>query len=297
MSDPDPFDGTDAHLSERMDRAVGGLHAPDVTTRAMARGRRQRTHRRVAYGASGLAAVTALALAVPAFADGWPGGDGGPSAPSVAADPAPTDPTSATPPTTAPDPDEAAVDACGSASTAWWSKSTEQITADLSTLLPDGVRIARTTSDTTGLWEGTVAAGDDTSVADLTLLPPPGVLGPLRTLDEVSRLGPCGGGANEPAQAVRPCDDVTGAESGSEERQYLLSCEEIRSEGGALVGIVTEAAQLSVAGGQEQPTDQTYLTAVADGPEGGHVQLVVGDVPALTKKVLRRIVTDPVWTS
>lgn len=301
MNDPEPFDGLDPHLSDRMERAVGGLRAPDVAPRAMARGRRQRTHRRLAYGAGGLAAATALVVSVPAFANGWPGAEQDAASPAVAADPAPSSPTST--PATAPTVDGGfAVEACGAAGTEWWSKSSAQITTELETLLPEGVRVGETDDGVTGEWRGTLVAGDDADFASLTLLPPPGILGPTRTLEEVSRLGRCGGGANEPAQAVKPCDEVAG----------VVACAEIRSEDGVLVGVVTENVESSAVDGQEQPTDRSYFLATLAGPQGGYVELTVAegtssdrpntvhdpaDVPALTMKQVRAIITDAVWTS
>ncbi len=299
--DRDPFDEHDPHLSERMGRAVGGLSAPDVVPSAMARGRRQRTHRRLAYGAGGLAAATALALTVPAFANGWPGAEQDPSSPAVASDPAPSSPTS-TPTTAPPVTGGSAVDACGTGDTGWWSKSTAQIATELETLLPSAVRVGETDDVVTGEWRGTLVAGDDADFARLTLLPPPGILGPTRTLEEVSRLGPCGGGANEPARAVKPCDEIAG----------VVACEEIRSEDGALVGVVTENVESSIVDGQEQPTDRSYFLATLAGPGGGHVELTVAEstsadrpstvhdpaeVPALTMEQVHDIVADPIWTS
>jgi hypothetical protein len=101
---------------------------------------------------------------------------------------------------------------------------------------------------------------------------------------------------------VEPCDELNGH----------VACEEIRSEDGVLVGVVTERIEQTVANGQEQPTDKTYLLATVAGPEGGHVELYVAegtradrpstvhdpaDVPALTMEQVLEIVTDPGWTS
>ncbi|WP_182523432.1 hypothetical protein [Nocardioides dongkuii] len=302
MNDLDPFDGPAPHLSERMERAVGGLRAPDVAARAMARGRRQRTRRRLSYAAGGIAAATALVLAVPTFATDGPERGQDPSGPTMAADPAATSSTSASPTTAPPGTGGAAVDECGATGTGWWSKPTTQIQADLSALLPEGTRIGDSEEPVTGMWEGNLVAGDDADFASLTLLPPPGVLGPVRTLEEVSRLGRCGGGANEPMQAVKPCEELTNH----------LACEEIRSDDGTLVGVVTEHAEETIVDGREQPTDRTYFMAVAAGPDGGHVELYVAegtradrpltvhdpaDEPALTLDQVREIVADPVWIS
>ncbi len=307
MNDIDPFDGRDHHLGERMDRAVGGLRAPDVLPQALASGRRQRTRRRIAYGAGGIAAATALVLTVPAVATGWPGRDQGPSGSPVAADPAapaapaPASPTS-TPTATPPSTDGPANEVCDGVETGWWSKPAAEIEDDLSALLPAGVETGETDDEAVGLWDGNLIAGDDEDFASITLLPRPGVLGPWRTLEEVSRLGPCGGGANEPMQPVKPCDDVKGA----------VACEEIRTESGDLVGVVSEKLEQTYVDGQAQPTDKSYLEATIAAPGGGHVELYVAegtradrpstvhdpaDVPALTMDQVIEIITDPVWTS
>jgi hypothetical protein len=101
---------------------------------------------------------------------------------------------------------------------------------------------------------------------------------------------------------VKPCDELTGH----------VACEEIRSEDGSLVGVVTERIEQTVVNGQDQPTDKTYLLATVAGPQGGHVELYVAegtradrphtvhdpaDVPALTMNQVQEIVTDRAWTS
>lgn len=296
MNDHESRDGHEPHLSERMERAVGGLRAPDVVPRAMAEGRRQRTRRRLAYAAGGITATTALALTVSAFATDWPGREQDPSGPPVAADPA------ATSPTAAPGTGASENDPCGASATGWWSKSAAEIKADLSALLPEGTRIGETDDSSAGTWGGNVVAGDDADFASLTLLPPPGIPGGRSTLEEVAAGGPCIGGSNEPLQAVKPCDQLTGHEA----------CAEIRSDDGTIVGVVTEKTEQTIVNGQEQPTDRTYVLATVAGPEGGHVELYVGegtradrphtvhdpaDVPALTMDQVHEIVADPVWTS
>lgn len=302
MNDPEPFDGHDLDLSERMERAVGSLCAPDVIPRAMARGRRQRTHRRLTYAAGGIAAATALVLTVPTFATDWPEREQGPSGPPVATDPSATSPTASGLTTAAPGTGGSETEPCGASATGWWSKSTEQIKANLSALLPEGIRIGETNDNGAGTWGGNLVTGDDADFAQLTLLPPPGTPGGILTLDELRRGGPCTGGSNEPMQAVKPCDELTGH----------AACEEIRSENGTIVGVVTEQTQQTIVNGREQPTDRTDLYATVAGPEGGHVELYVAegtradrphtvhdpaDVPALTMEQVHEIVTNPVWTS
>ncbi len=296
MNDRDPFDGHDPDLTERMERAVGGLHAPDVVPRAMARGRRQRTQRRLTYAAGGVAAATALVLTVPTFAADWTGGQD-PSGPPVAADPAATSSASARPTTAAPTTGGVGDDQCPP-ETGWWSKSPEQIKADLSALLPQGTRLRETDAeDFAGEWRGEVITGAEVDGLGLTLLPPPGVLGTWRTLEEVSRLGPCGGGANEPGLAVKPCDELSGKVVTGDREVLVRSCEEIRSEDGTLSGVVTEQVIQTVVDGQSQPTDETHVNATLAVPGGGHVELGLGDVATLTTDQVREIVTDPVWTS
>jgi hypothetical protein len=296
MNDRDPFDTHDSHLSERMERAVGGLRGPDVLPRAMARGRRLRTRRRLTYAAGGLAAATALALTVPTLATAWDGREQDPSGPPVAADPSGTSSTTA-----ASGDGPSGSGSCDTSATGWWSKPAAQVEADLSALLPAGTQIGETDTDAVATWGGNLVTGDDADFAAFTLLPPPGVPGPRRTLAEASDLGPCGG-ANEPMQAVKPCDELTGH----------VACEEIRSEDGTIVGVVTERAEQGVVDGQEQPTDRTYVLATLAVPDGGHVELYVSegtradlpdtvhdpaDVPALTVSQVREIITAPAWTS
>lgn len=295
MNDHEPFDyGRDPGLRERMQRAVGGLQAPDVVPLAIARGRRQRARRRALQGAGAVAAATALVLTVPAVAQDWSGPDRGPSETPVASDPSTA--TSA-PPSGRPGPDD-----CATAETGWWSKSSEQIKAELAALLPAGTQVGETNDAAVGLWAGNVVTGDDADFTSVTLLPPPGVRGPWVTLQEAADEGPCAAGANKPSQPVQPCEESAG----------LVTCEEIRSGSGELIGIVAGQVEHDYVNGQEQDTDRTYVYATIAVPGGGHVEVYSAegtradrphtvhdpaDVPALTAAQIRGIVTDPVWTS
>lgn len=286
MNDHDPLDD---HLGRRMHRAVGGLQAPDVVARAIARGRRQRTRRRLGYAAGGVAAATALVLTVPAVA-------GDSSETPVASDPTSTGASPATPTSR---PTQGDCDP----QTGWWSRSAEQIQAELAALLPAGARVGETNDATVGYWAGNVVTGGDADFTSVTLRPPPGIEGPWRTLAE-ARTPSCGGGANAPQQEVVPCAEISDS--------ALLACEEIRSESGELVGVVTESVEQTIESGQEQPTDRTYFQATLAVPGGGHVELHAAegtradrpstvhdpaDVPALTAEQVAQIVSDPVWTS
>ncbi|MEV7431814.1 hypothetical protein AB0N29_19535 [Nocardioides sp. NPDC092400] len=287
------FDARDRHLGERMERAVSGLRAPDVAHLAMVRGRRQRTRRRLTCAAGGLAAATTLVLTVPTAATDWTGRDQDPSAPSVATDPAATAPAPGAGASGAP---------CGAAATGWWSRSSTQVEADLSALLPGAVRIGGTDDRGAGTWGGDLLAGGDADFASLTLLPPPGVPGGRTSLEELAEGGPCAGGSNAPMQAVEPCDQLSG----------LVSCQEIRSEDGALVGVITEGLEQTVVDVKDRATDRSYVLATVAVPDGGHVELYVAegtradrpdtvhdpaDEPALTVDQVRDVVTDPVWTA
>lgn len=274
----------DHHLGERMDRAVDGLRAPDVLDGAMVRGRRQRTRRRLTYAAGGIAAATALVLTLPAVARDLPG-----RGQDLAADPTST--SSSTP---SPQASDTADNPCGEVATGWWSTPSEQVRTDLAALLPGGTRVGRTDDDATGVWGGDLVTAGDEDFVSLTLLPPPGTPGGRLTLEELSEGGECFGGSNARMQAVKPCAEIAG----------VLDCEEIRSEDGELVGVVTEQV--------EQGTNATYVLAVATGPGGGHVELYVAegsradrpdtvrdpaDVPAVTMEQAKQVVTDPAWTS
>lgn len=294
MNDHEPFDGYDDHLSARMQRAVGGVRAPDLAARAIAGGRRRHTRRRLAYGAGGFAAATALVLAVPAIG-GWPDQGQDPSGPSVATDPTATSPS---PTARASGSARAGAGRCDASVTGWWSKEPAQIEAALSALLPPGTRIGRSNDGGTGIWRGNLVADGDEDFASLTLLPPPGVPAPRRTLAEVAD-GSCG--SNRPSLPVRSCDRLNGH----------TSCEEIRDADGVLLGVAAEKVEQETVDGQDEPTDRTYLLATVAVPGGGHVELYVAegtladlpdtlhapdDVPALTVEQGREIVTDPGWT-
>jgi hypothetical protein len=295
MNDHDSVEGPDSHLRERMERVVGDLRAPDVVPLAMARGRRQRTHRRLGYAAGGVAAATVLALTVPTFATDWAGQDQDPSGPPVAADPAATSSTSTSPTTAAPGAEGTALEEC-SPETGWWSRSSAEIRSDLSSVLPEGARLAKTTKSWFGEWNGEVVVGDDIDTMQVTLLPPPGVLGTWRTVEEVSRLGPCGGGANRPSPLVKPCVELAGHIDGNaNEGTPVAACEEIRSEDGTLVGVVTEKVMTTVEDGQTLPTGDTYIAATVAAPGGGHVELGLGDPDTLTADQIGDILTAPVW--
>lgn len=296
--DRDPVDGHAPHLGDRMERAVGGLRAPDVAAGAIARGRRQRTRGRLAYGAGSIAAATALVLTVQAFSGGLPGREQDASTPQVATDPSSTAGSVATSPTSTA---AATSDPCGVSASGWWSKSSAQIKDELSVLLPEDVGIGVTDDDWTSTWGGNLTTGADADFASLTLLPPPGTPGGRMTLADVAPGGGCAAGNHDPMQAVAPCDELSGQ----------VVCEEIRSENGTLVGVVTEKVEQTIVDGQEQPTDRSYLLATVAAPGGGHVELYVAegtradrpttvhdpaDVPALTMAQVRAIVTDPVWT-
>lgn len=293
MNDQTPHD-RDHDLGERMERAVGGLRAPDVLSGAIEGGRRQRTRRRLALGAGGVAAATVLALTAQAFAGDRPGREQDPSAPSVASDPAAVSPPATT-----------ADDSCDDSVTGWWSKSTAQIRDDLAALLPDGVTIGVTNDRGAGTWGGNLTSVGDDDFASLRLLPPPGtplpkgVRGPDLAPGEGGR---CAVAHNEAGQAVKPCDELTGH----------VACAEVRSPDGTQVGVVTTKVEQTIVNGQEQPTDRTYVVATIAGPVGGHVELYVAegtradrpdtvhdpsDVPVLSMGQAQDIATDPVWTS
>lgn len=290
MNDHESFDSPDIRLGDRMNRAVGGLRAPDLASRAMVRGRRQRTHRRLAHSAGGVAALTAVALVAPAITDDWPRQDPNPSSSTAAADPTSTST------------DGSVSDPCGPSATGWWTKTSAQIRAELSTRMPAGISVGPADDPRLGAWEGNLVTGDDADFASLTLLPPPGTPGGLMTLDQLATDGPCSVGTNEPLQPVLSCDALAGH----------TACEEIRSEGGALVGVITEKVEQQVVDGQEQPTDRTYLLATLTAADGGHVELYVAegtradrpdtehdpdDVPALDMQQAREIVTAAAWTT
>lgn len=288
----------DLDLPGRFDRVVEGLHAPDVLPRVLSAGRRRRTRQRVVAGVGSIAAVTTLVLAGNAVAGGGPS-DGVP----VASDPAATGSSAAS---TSPSPRASATaDGCEAApgADAWWQESQGEIADQLAEDLPDGVAlgsIRRGFDGAAGLWAGTLSQGSDVDYLQFELLPPPGIRGALvplqAALDQTTQGGACAV-PNNPAQAVRPCEELADRAS---------ACEEIRDEQGELVGVVTLATNDS---GNGHSDTAVRATRAVEG--GGYVQLYVAsgtpadrpdsvrdpaDLPALTLEEARAIVSDPAWT-
>jgi hypothetical protein len=180
----------------------------------------------------------------------------------------------------------------------WWSRSAAQVEADLAALLPEGTRLGKADTPVFAQWSGKITTGEGVDDIGVTLLPPPGVLGTWRTVEEASRLDPCGGGANQPSTPVRPCDELDGEVVGNaNEGTPVAACDEIRSEGGVLVGVVTEKVMTTVVDGQTLPTDETYIAATVAAPGGGHVELDLGNPDTLTADQIGDLITSPVWTS
>ena len=294
----DDPDGGDLDLPGRFDRAVEGMHAPDVLPRVLHAGRRRRTRQRVAAGVGSIAAVTTLVLAGNAVAGGGPS-EGVP----VASDPAATTSGAAS---TSPRPRASdTAGPCGTAprTDAWWRKSQGEIADRLAGDLPDGVglgSVRRGFAGAAGLWAGTLTQGSDVDYLQFELLPPPGFRGSLvslqAALEQTAVSGACAV-PNDPDQAVRPCD---------EQADQASACEEIRDEKGDLVGVITLATRDSGNGHSD-----TAVRATRGVEGGGYVQLYVSsgtpadrpdtlrdpaDLPALTMQEAREIVDDPAWS-
>ena len=278
------LDTDDNDLRARMQRAVGGLHAPDLVTRVMADGRRARHQQRVRYATGGVAAVAAAgAIAYPLIQNGedrtptvrdnrsaGPASQGTPSTDST---PPPGDP-------------------CGERPAGWWDMPSDQVRATLNGLLPAGVSIGKTEDDAVGTWSGNLIQADGPDFAMVSLLPPESQSPPERQGDVIC-IGPSG-----PLQEIEACDPE-------------VTCEEIRDDEGNLVGIVTEKLETTIVDGGDEATDKSYLIATLLGPDGGTVEVYVGegtrddvpttvhdpaDQPALTFDQVKQIVTAPVWT-
>ena len=278
-------------LRDRMDRAVGGLHAPDVMTQVMADGRHHRTQRRIKYAAGGVAAVAA------AGAIGYPLAQGSPREPDPARTPGfATDPTTSeqvTPSTPTTD-----ANGCPVRPDGWWNMPADRVRTTLAGLLPDGVAIGTTEEAGLGGWSGNLLASGpaaDRDFAMVSLLPPPRERTQPQENDGLITL--CG--TWEPLQKVRPCAPGE-------------ACEEIRDDAGTLVGVVREQVESTIENGADVPTDKSYVLATLVGPGGGHVDIYVAegtrddrpdtvhdpaDRPALTLEQVAELLTNPVWTS
>ena len=277
-------------LRDRMDRAVGGLRAPDVSTGVMADVRRHRTQQRVKYAAGGVAVLAAAGAIGYPLTQGTPtereDGSGGPGF----ADEPSSSPTA--------DPSGPEVDAngCPLRPAGWWAMPADQVRTTLAALLPQDVTIGKTEDATTGGWSGNLVQSTDPDFAMVALLPPP-VKATEPKPTEGGAIAICG--TWDPMQKIEACEPAT-------------TCEEIRDDAGDLVGVVTESVESTIVNGQEVPTDKSYFLATLLGPDGGHVEIYVAegtrddrpdtqhdpaDVPALTLEQFKDLVTDPAWVS
>ena len=285
------IDGDDTNgLRDRMDRAVGGLRAPDVTSGVLADARRHRTQRRVGYAAGGVAVIAA------ASAIGYPLTQGttaepseGTSDPAVVDEPRPSaDEGPSTP--------EVDGNGCATRPAGWWNMPADQVSATLAGRLPQGVTVGKTEDAATGIWSGNLVQGADPDFAMVSLFPPSvPATDPVPKDDGTIVLCPTW----EPMQKIEACDPA-------------ITCEEIRDEDGDLVGVIAEKIESTVVNGQDVPTDKSYFMATLAGPDGGHVEIYVAegtrddrpdtqhdpaDRPALTMEQVTELVTDSVWTS
>lgn len=277
-------------LRDWMDRAVGGLRAPDVASGVMADARRHRTQRRVGYAAGGVAVIAAagaigypLTQGTPTEREDRSGGPGFADETSPSPDADPSGPT-------------VNANGCPLRPAGWWGMPADQVRTTLAALLPRDVTIGKTEDATTGGWSGNLVQSADPDFAMVSLLPP---------AVKATEPKPTEGGAIaicptwDPMQKIEACDPAT-------------TCEEIRDDAGELVGVVTESVEATVVDGQEVPTDKSYFLATLVGPDGGHVEIYVAegtrddrpdtqhdpaDVPALTLEQVKQLVTDPAWVS
>ncbi|WP_322454297.1 hypothetical protein [Nocardioides bizhenqiangii] len=280
-------------LRDRMDRAVGGLRAPDVTNGVMAKARRHRTHRRVGYAAGGVAVIAAAgALGYPLTQGTGTEPGGGATDPGYGDEPSPSpkaDPTGSKS-------DVIDDNGCRVRPAGWWDMPADQVTATLADRLPRAMTIGKTEDASVGIWSGNLVEAADPDFASVRLLPPPApAVEPMPNDDGTITL--CA--TWEPMQTVEACDPA-------------ITCEVIRDDEGNLVGVITEKVEATVVNGQDEPTDKSYILATLVGPDGGHVEIYVGegtrddrpdtqhdpaDQPALTVEQVKELLTDPVWTS
>jgi|GEM_PF-6715284 len=278
-------------LRDRMQRAVGGLHAPDVMTQVMADGRHHRSQRRIKYAAGGVAAVAAAGAIGYPLAQGTPPDSGDPDrTPGYATDPS----TSAQVSPTAPATD---ANGCPVRPNGWWDMPADQVRATLAGLLPDGVTIGTSEDTSAGAWSGNLVEMGDRDFVGVSLLPPP-AQGDVPEPREVgASIVLCA--TWKPMQKVEPCAPGE-------------ACEEIRDDAGALVGVVKEKVEQTVENGTDVPTDKSYFLATLVGPGGGHLEFYAGegtrddrpdtvhdpaDRPPFTMDEVVELMTNPVWTS
>ena len=276
-------------LRGRMERAVGGLKAPDVMSSVMAHAHRYRAQRRVKYAAGGVAAVAAAgAIGYPLVQSTSSGRADLKEAPSYAGQPG-TDGTVKSGP-------EVDDNGCPVRPAGWWDMPADQVLTSLAGRLPAGVTVGQTADATPGTWSGNLVRSADPDFASVSLLPPP-VQGTQPDSGDDGFITLCP--TWEPMQEVEACGAAT-------------NCEEIRDDQDDLIGVVTENVETTIDNGQEVPTDKTYFLATLAGPDGGHVEIYVGegtradvpstphdpaDEPALTLEQVTDLVTDSVWTS
>lgn len=278
-------------LRDRMESAVGGLHAPDVMSQVLAAGHRHRSQRRIKYAAGGVAAVAAAGAIGYPLTQGTPRESGDPGrAPGYATDPSSSEQVSPSAPAT----DE---NGCPVRPDGWWNMPGDQIPTTLAGLLPEGVTIGWSEDTSAGAWSGNLVETGDRDFVGVSLLPPPRQGNAPEPREVGGSITLCG--TWEPWQNVRPC--ARGE-----------ACEEIRDDAGALVGVVREKTESTIENGVEVPTDKSYFLATLVGPGGGHVEIYAAegtrddrpdtvhdpaDQPPFTMDEVVGLVTNPVWTS
>lgn len=229
-----PSPGSDEdHVREVLDAAMAGTRPPlDLSTAAMARGRRQRTRRRIAVATTVAAAGALVAVAAPWLTGGGDVADGRGS-----------DVVATQPP--APEP---------SRPDGWWDVPATDMVAAVEAILPDGVSVTDPGPLTADSPEGGPASG----WVNPTLLAPAGpgslnvILSPVPTgisAGDGTVIAPEGGCEQPQLSGVTACNDLgpdgsvtvtTGTAdvdiSCAAELSGRTECVELRDEAGAVVG-------------------------------------------------------------
>ncbi|NYJ00445.1 hypothetical protein HNR19_001143 [Nocardioides thalensis] len=269
-------DGADVRAT--LHRALHDTTAPDVTSTAMAAGRRIRNRRRGAVAAGGISAIAAVgALTFPAL------GGGGSTAP----DPVPLGGSpSQSPSHPFPPVDEG-----------WWSMPAPRMLAELEARLPSGVTNADPGTDAEerrgqpgNLWLH-LDAPTGTGAFNLLLQPP------IAELPTGTRTWTDENGEEHTSVAADPVpyERRIGC------KPEYLRCELIRDEDGTVIGDVST----------EVDEGTTYHNADLVLPDGGAINVYVADstgdkpgyapptadAPPLTFEQVLELVQDPVWVS
>lgn len=256
----------DHDLHARMERAVDGLHAPDLARATIGRAAVRRRRKHTAYAVGGVAAI-ALAGAV-----GIPRVDTDQHREVQVATQAPSLSATSTP-----------SDDCGRPA-GWWNMPGSDVRASLASRLPSGAVLGATDESAPGVWAGNVDSGEDSDFVQVVLHPPAGsASAPAGSLEALRQ---CGQGTPPSTE----CADDTGCTPVVDGNGRQIGALFPVSESGG--GVDLRATLRGPGGGVIEIW--TSEGTRADRPDTVHDP---ADRPAFTPEELEQLVTDPVWTS